>query len=77
MGVCQLEGAIHIPMNQIPQRLSEIPQDKPVVFMCHTGVRSYHVTVWLQKQQGYTNAYNLTGGIHAWAVEIDPDMSVY
>lgn len=75
--ICQLDEALHIPMNQIPHRLAEIPQDKPVVFMCHTGVRSYNVAAWLQMNQGYTNVHNLMGGIHAWAVEIDPEMAIY
>lgn len=75
--ICQLEDALHIPMNQIPHRLNEIPQDKPVVFMCHTGIRSYNVAAWLKTNQGYANVHNLTGGIHAWAVEIDPNMAVY
>lgn len=76
LDICHVEGAIHIPMAQIPHRLDDIPQDKPVVFMCHTGVRSMNVTAWLHSQD-YTNVHNLTGGIHAWSLEIDPDVPMY
>src|SRR5262245_15353571 len=53
-----LDGAIHIPMNTIPQSLDRIPDDKPVVIMCHLGSRSATVVNWLQ-QHGYENLYSL------------------
>ena len=71
-----LENALHIPMNDIPYQLDDIPQDKPVVFMCHTGVRSANVTEWVQ-QQGYTNALNLVGGIDQWSRDIDASVPRY
>ncbi|WP_028880389.1 rhodanese-like domain-containing protein [Terasakiella pusilla] len=60
------EGALEIPMNEIPQSLTEIPDDKTVVVLCHIGGRSMQVTGWL-RQQGYDNITNLRGGIEAWA----------
>lgn len=71
-----LPGTLNIPMRQVPQRVGEIPQDKPLVVMCHHGGRSRQVTGWL-RQNGYTQASNLAGGIHAWATQIDPDMPTY
>ncbi|MDP9091980.1 MAG: rhodanese-like domain-containing protein [Actinomycetota bacterium] len=63
-----IEGAIHIPMNQIPQRLSSRPNDitpeTEMVVVCKVGARSAQVTAWLN-QNGFTAA-NLEGGMLAW-----------
>jgi len=59
-----IEGALHIPMNQIPGRLAEIPEDREVVTVCHRGQRSFQVAMWL-KQQG-RNAVSLRGGMDGW-----------
>jgi sulfur-carrier protein adenylyltransferase/sulfurtransferase len=71
-----IEGATHIPMNQVPQRLSEIPKDKEVVMICRSGGRSGHVQQHLLGQQGYTRVLNLTGGMQRWAREVDPAIRV-
>ncbi len=47
-----------------------------IVVFCHHGVRSAQVTMWL-RQQGWMNAYNMGGGIAAWALEIDPSVGHY
>ena len=54
--------ALHIPMNDIPQRLAELPASQPVVVFCAHGSRSYSVAGYLI-EQGYT-AYSLAGGIN-------------
>ena len=74
--ICHLEGAILIPMDSVGERLSRIPVDQPVVMYCHHGMRSAHVIRYLQGQ-GYTNLLNLSGGIDAWAREVDRKMAVY
>jgi rhodanese-related sulfurtransferase len=61
-----LPNAVHIPMNSVPGRISEIPQDQPVVVYCAAGSRSYSVTAFLL-ENGLTNISNLEGGIDAWA----------
>jgi rhodanese-related sulfurtransferase len=68
--VAGLPGALAIPMQEIPNRLAEIPKSGPLVVMCHHGGRSQQVTNWL-RAQGYDNALNLTGGIDAWSREVD------
>jgi rhodanese-related sulfurtransferase len=69
-----IEGALHIPMHQLPNRLhyepDTLPRDAPVVVVCHSGNRSAHVTAWLA-QQGY-DAYNMSGGMVAWAASGQP-----
>lgn len=54
-----------IPMNDVPNRLAEIPKDKPVIVTCRSGSRSGQITEFLRKQ-GYTNIHNMRGGIVAW-----------
>ena len=58
-------GSLHIPMGQLVQRLGEVPTDRPLVVVCHSGHRSGQVTAWLV-QQGY-EAVNLEGGLVSWA----------
>ncbi|MGQ0845117.1 MAG: rhodanese-like domain-containing protein [Sporichthyaceae bacterium] len=59
-----IEGAAHIPMNQVPQRLAELPTDSTIVVICKVGGRSAAVTGYLV-QQGL-DAVNLAGGVVAW-----------
>lgn len=58
-------GSLHIPMSQLMQRVAEVPSDRPLVILCHSGHRSAQVTAWLVSQ-GY-DAANLEGGIVSWA----------
>jgi rhodanese-related sulfurtransferase len=72
----RLNGTLDIPMAEIPQRLAELPRDRDIVVMCHGGVRSMKVAFFLA-QNGFTRVTNLTGGIHAWANEVDPAVGTY
>ncbi|MFC0185626.1 adenylyltransferase and sulfurtransferase [Pseudarcicella hirudinis] len=74
---CHLEEALLIPMNTIPNNIKHIPKDKPVVVHCHHGIRSANVIQFLEQNHEYQNLYNLTGGIDAWAREIDEEMMRY
>ena len=74
--VCTLPGARLIPMQGLPQRVSELDPARPTVVLCHHGMRSYQVAVWLERN-GFTDVANLSGGIDAWAREIDPGMAQY
>lgn len=71
----EVDGALWIPMREIPQRLKEIPQELPVLVMCHTGMRSQVVADWLAAR-GY-RAENVRGGIEAWADEVDAGVGRY
>ena len=70
-----IEGALHIPMSQIQQRLGEIPRDREVVMICRSGSRSAHVQEHLTRT-GYTKVKNLVGGMQRWAREVDPNIRV-
>tara|TARA_Y100000590_G_scaffold461500_1_gene623220 strand:+ start:1749 stop:2081 length:333 start_codon:yes stop_codon:yes gene_type:complete len=71
-----IKGTIHIKLNEIADRYSEINKDKNVFVMCHTGTRSQAVVKWL-KIKGYNHAVNVLGGIDAWAALIDRSIRRY
>lgn len=60
-----IPGITLIPMDTVPNRLSEIPKDKEVIVTCRSGNRSSQVVNFL-REQGFTNVHNMTGGILAW-----------
>jgi len=74
--LCKLQAATHIPLGQLAQRVDEIDAAKPWVVYCHHGVRSAKACQILSSG-GVSEVSNLTGGIHEWAVKIDPEMSQY
>tara|TARA_B110000014_G_C19822107_1_gene426504 strand:+ start:193 stop:519 length:327 start_codon:yes stop_codon:yes gene_type:complete len=74
--ICKIEQALHIPMGVIPAHLNEIDFDKPIIIMCKSGGRSAQVCHYLN-ERGYSNIYNLRGGITSWALEIDSQMNTY
>ncbi len=74
--ICNLDGEL-IPMAEIPGSTDKISRDKQVIIHCRSGKRSGEMVLWLEKNEGYENLYNLKGGVLAWAKEIDPTMPVY
>ena len=74
--VCRIEGSRLIPMNTVPSRLAEIPQDVPVLVQCHHGGRSMKVTQFL-RSKGYARVSNVKGGIDAWSLKVDPKVPRY
>jgi rhodanese-related sulfurtransferase len=68
--------AVHIPMGEIPVRLSELDPEREVVVVCHHGIRSAQVAGYLSGI-GFQMVFNLTGGIDAWSVSVDPTLARY
>ena len=66
---------VHISIVQIPNRYKELDENKKIIVMCHSGVRSANVCQYLEPL-GY-NVYNLIGGIDAWSKLIDPSVPIY
>ena len=69
-------GATHIPMGDIPSRLTELDQDRETVVVCHHGGRSAQVAMYLA-QNGFERVLNLSGGIDAWSEDADPSTPRY
>jgi rhodanese-related sulfurtransferase len=76
LAVARIDGALHIPMAEIPGRLAELDPAKPVVVLCHSGMRSARVGHFLESR-GFATVANLTGGIDAWSQVIDPTVPRY
>lgn len=68
--------ALHIPMRDVPSRLAELNRESPIVVMCHTGRRSFMVAQYLVGN-GFSQVFNLRGGIDAWSTEIDAQVPRY
>jgi rhodanese-related sulfurtransferase len=74
--VCRIDGSLLAPMQTVPQRMSEWDAARDIVCICHHGGRSMHVAMFLERH-GFTSAFNLTGGVDAWARQVDPTMPTY
>ncbi|HKR06024.1 MAG TPA: rhodanese-like domain-containing protein [Bacteroidia bacterium] len=74
--VSNLGGEL-IPLGTIIQNSEKISKDKQVIIYCRSGARSAAAVSQLEKQFGYTNLYNLKGGILAYANQIDPTLVKY
>ena len=74
--ICRLPKTTLIPMGEIPSRLNELDEEQEIIVYCHAGVRSARVVMWL-RQNGFSNAKSLAGGIDAWSCLIDPSVPRY
>jgi rhodanese-related sulfurtransferase len=73
---CRIDGSLLLPLGTLPQSLDRLPQDRPLVVVCHHEMRSMQAVMWL-RSQGFENAVNLRGGIDAWARQVEPRMGTY
>jgi rhodanese-related sulfurtransferase len=74
--ICHIAGSRLIPMNRIAEAHETLDPDQEIIVICHLGVRSERVAGYLE-QIGFSRVFNLVGGIHAWACEVDPTMPTY
>ncbi len=74
--ICKISESVHIPMSEIPENISSINASNDIIVMCKSGIRSHKVCEFL-REQGFSNVYNLEGGIIKWALDIDTEMKIY
>jgi molybdopterin/thiamine biosynthesis adenylyltransferase/rhodanese-related sulfurtransferase len=74
--IARIDRARLIPLRDLPDRLNDLDRGAYIVVHCHTGMRSAKA-VQLLRNAGFANAFNLAGGIDAWADEIDPAVQKY
>jgi rhodanese-related sulfurtransferase len=74
--MASVASALHIPMREIPARLTELDRDTPLVVMCHSGGRSRRVAEYLLAN-GFSRVFNLSGGIDAWSTQLDSHVPRY
>ncbi len=70
-------GGLFFPLMTLADHVNEIPRDKKVILYCRSGRRSYNAVAELQERFGFTNLYNMAGGLLAWSDEIDPSIPRY
>jgi adenylyltransferase/sulfurtransferase len=74
--IVNLPDSVLIPVGEVPARMHELDMSRDIVLYCRTGVRSARALEQL-RSAGFDRLKNLTGGIHAWADEIDPSLPKY
>ena len=73
---CRIDGSQLIPMQQIPGHIDDLDPARETVVICHHGVRSFQVALYLERY-GFDDVINLSGGVAAWARDVDPSMTTY
>ncbi|CAJ4795071.1 rhodanese domain-containing protein [Burkholderia pseudomallei] len=76
IATAKIDGSVSIPMQQIPARSEELDDEAAIVCVCHHGMRSAQVAMFLESR-GFTKLYNLQGGIDAWSRDVDPAVPRY
>ncbi len=76
VSTASIAGTLNIPMNSVPSRLDDIPEEKEIAVLCHHGARSRRIAEFLS-HNGFKNVYNITGGIAAWSRDVDPAVPNY
>ncbi len=74
--ICHIDGSQSMPMNTVPANVAHLDKGKPIVCICHHGMRSMQVALFLE-QHGFSDVINLTGGVDAWATQVDHSMPTY
>jgi len=76
VAIASFPGATHIPMGEIPSRAAELDPGRETVVICHHGIRSAQVAMYLARL-GFERVSNLSGGIDLWSVTVDPAVPRY
>ncbi len=74
--ICHIAGSLRISLGNIPHQADSLPKDKPILTLCHHGMRSERAAMFL-RQIGFEAVSNISGGIHQWAEDVDPSMRRY
>ena len=74
--ICQIKGAILIPLGEIAKSYTNLNKDSNIALYCHSGIRSMHAADFLLSKD-FQSLSNLQGGIDAWAQEIDTTVERY
>ena len=74
-------SVLHLPLSKAADwsvKIGEmLPKDKPIVVVCHAGVRSLNFGIWLLEQGIAQNVWNLVGGIDSWSTDVDKSVPRY
>jgi rhodanese-related sulfurtransferase len=76
IAIARFPRALEIPMQSVPSRIDELDKSAEIFVLCHHGMRSAHVAEYLA-EQGFTRVGNVSGGIDAWSLQVDPSVPRY
>jgi adenylyltransferase/sulfurtransferase len=76
LAIAALDGAIHIPLQQLPHRFAELDKDAELAVICHHGPRSGSAVRFLL-EQGFRLPRNVEGGIDQYSKRVDPNLPRY
>jgi rhodanese-related sulfurtransferase len=76
LAICRLERVTHIPLGELAVRARELDPSRPLVCICHHGMRSANAAAYLERL-GFEHVANLQGGMERWALDVDPAMARY
>src|SRR5262249_24378075 len=74
--IASIQGSVLVDQALAQEIMQSWPKDTPIVTMCHHGMRSLDAAAYL-RGHGFTNAKSMTGGIDAWALNIDSSIPRY
>ncbi len=76
--IARIDGAVHIPMGDLPSRINEmdVDEDTVIALLCRSGRRSLDATLYLH-EQGLGGARSVAGGILWWSDRLDPSLQKY
>jgi rhodanese-related sulfurtransferase len=74
--ICRIEGSELLPMGQVVSSLEQLDRQRETVVICHHGIRSQQVALYLD-HRGFERIVNLSGGVDAWARDVDPCLPRY
>ncbi len=74
--ICRIDGSVLIPLGQLGDRFDELDPQRDVVTLCHHGVRSLRA-VDVLREAGFAKVRSMSGGLAAWADEVDSSMPRY
>ncbi len=76
--LCRIHDSRHVPLDELLQLepLKRLDPKQEIIAICHHGIRSQQAAMILL-QNGFTQVSNLVGGIHHWAIHVEPEMTRY
>jgi rhodanese-related sulfurtransferase len=76
VAIAPFPDALHLPMNEIPSQIQALDAAAEWVVVCHHGIRSAQVAMYLARM-GFERVANLTGGIDRWSLTVDKSVPRY
>jgi adenylyltransferase/sulfurtransferase len=76
IAIAAIEGALVCPLSRAESWIDHLPHDRPLVILCHHGIRSMQAAMALS-QRGYRDLTNMSGGIDQWSLQVDPGVPRY